>query len=89
MQALEDEKGQIDAELARLVPEEQAMAATFVRDRAEVASLLAVLERLQSDMPPVIALKADDALSAARGAMVLGRERCPEFTRPRPNSPNG
>jgi septal ring factor EnvC (AmiA/AmiB activator) len=48
------------------------MAATFIRDRAEVASLLAVLERLQSDMPPVIALKADDALSAARGAMVLG-----------------
>jgi septal ring factor EnvC (AmiA/AmiB activator) len=72
VQALEDEKGQIDAELARLVPEEQAMAATFVRDRAEVASLLAVLERLQSDVPPVIALKADDALSAARGAMVLG-----------------
>ena len=72
VQALEDEKGRIDAELARLVPQEQAMAATFVRDRAEVAKLLAVLERLQSDMPPVIALKADDALSAARGAMVLG-----------------
>ena len=72
VQALEDEKGRIDAELARLGPEEQAMAATFVRDRAEVATLLAVLERLQSDMPPVIALKADDALSAARGAMVLG-----------------
>jgi septal ring factor EnvC (AmiA/AmiB activator) len=31
-----------------------------------------VLERLQSDMPPVLALKANDALSAARGAMVLG-----------------
>jgi septal ring factor EnvC (AmiA/AmiB activator) len=72
VQALEDEKGRIDAELARLGPEEQTMAATFVRDRAEVANLLAVLERLQSDMPPVIALKADDALSAARGAMVLG-----------------
>lgn len=72
VQALEEEKGRIDAELARLGPEEQVMAATFVRDRAEVASLLAVLERLQSDMPPVIALKADDALSAARGAMVLG-----------------
>lgn len=72
VQALEDEKGRIDAELARLVPEEQTMAQTFVHDRAEVASLLAVLERLQSDMPPVIALKADDALSAARGAMVLG-----------------
>jgi len=72
VQALEDQKGRIAAELARLVPEEQAMAATFVRDRAEVAKLLAVLERLQSDMPPVIAMKADDALSAARGAMVLG-----------------
>ena len=72
VQALEDEKGRIDAELARLGPEEQTMAATFVRDRAEVANLLAVLERLQSDMPPVLALKADDALSAARGAMVLG-----------------
>jgi septal ring factor EnvC (AmiA/AmiB activator) len=72
VQVLEDEKGRIDAELAQLVPEEKTMAETFVRDRAEVASLLAVLERLQSDMPPVIALKADDALSAARGAMVLG-----------------
>jgi murein hydrolase activator len=72
VQALEEEKGRIDDELARLVPEEKTMAATFVRDRAEVASLLAVLERLQSDMPPVIVLKADDALSAARGAMVLG-----------------
>lgn len=72
VQALEDEKGQIDAELARLEPEERAMSATFVQDRAQVARLLAVLERLQSDMPPVIAIKADDALSAARGAMELG-----------------
>jgi septal ring factor EnvC (AmiA/AmiB activator) len=34
--------------------------------------LLAVLERLQSDMPPVLVLKADDALGAARGSMLLG-----------------
>ena len=72
VQALEGEKGRIDAELARLVPEEREMAKTFANDRVEVASLLAVLERLQSDMPPVIALKDGDALSAARGAMVLG-----------------
>ena len=72
VQALEDEKGRIDAELARLVPEEQAMAQDFANDRAEVAHLLAVLERLQSDMPPVLAIRSDDALSAARGAMVLG-----------------
>jgi murein hydrolase activator len=72
VQALEVDKGRIDAELARLVPEEQAMAQTFANDRAEVGHLLAVLERLQADMPPVLALKADDAVSAARGAMVLG-----------------
>ncbi|HKD22598.1 MAG TPA: peptidoglycan DD-metalloendopeptidase family protein [Rhizomicrobium sp.] len=72
VQALEIQKGAIDAELARLVPEERAMAQTFANDRAEVSHLLAVLERLQSDMPPVLAIKADDALSAARGAMVLG-----------------
>lgn len=72
VQALEEEKGRIDAELARLVPEERRMAEAFANDRAQVGRLLAVLERLQSDMPPVIALRADDALGAARGAMVLG-----------------
>ena len=72
VQDLEDEKGRIDAELARLVPEERMMSLQFSGDRVRVARLLAVLERLQSDMPPVIAIKSDDALSAARGAMVLG-----------------
>lgn len=72
VQALANEKGQIDVELARLVPEERQMEVAFARDRAEFGRLLAVLERLQSDMPPVIAIRSDDALSAARGAMVLG-----------------
>ena len=72
VQALESKKGQVDAELAHLVPEEKAMSAQFVQDRTRIVRLLAVLERLQSDLPPVIAIRADDALSAARGAMVLG-----------------
>ncbi len=72
VQGLEEDKGSIDAELARLIPEERAMSTQFAGDRAEVGHLLAVLERLQSDMPPVIAIRAGDALSAARGAMVLG-----------------
>jgi septal ring factor EnvC (AmiA/AmiB activator) len=72
VQALEEEKGRIDAELVRLVPEERAMADAFANDRSKVARLLAVLERLQSDMPPVVALRADDALRATRGAMLLG-----------------
>jgi septal ring factor EnvC (AmiA/AmiB activator) len=72
VQALEEEKGRIDSELARLVPEERSMAADFASDRSKVARLLAVLERLQSDLPPVIAFRADDALGTARGAMLLG-----------------
>jgi murein hydrolase activator len=72
VQALEGEKGRTDAELARLVPEERDMSAAFAKDRDQTVRLLAVLERLQSDMPPVIAVRSDDALSAARGAMVLG-----------------
>jgi septal ring factor EnvC (AmiA/AmiB activator) len=72
LQALEDEKGRIDAELARLIPEERRLAQNFTADRARVSRLLAVLETMQSDPPPVIALHADDALAAVRGAMLLG-----------------
>jgi septal ring factor EnvC (AmiA/AmiB activator) len=37
-----------------------------------VSHLLAVLERLQYDMPPAMALRPGDALGAARGAMLIG-----------------
>jgi septal ring factor EnvC (AmiA/AmiB activator) len=72
VQALEAEKGQIDARLAKLTAQEQTLSQTFAHDRVHVAQLLAVLERLQSDMPPVLVMKADDALGAARGSMLLG-----------------
>jgi septal ring factor EnvC (AmiA/AmiB activator) len=72
VQALEKEKARIDFELVTLVAQEKTLAVQFSRDRVQVAQLLAVLERLQSDMPPVLILKADDALGAARGSMLLG-----------------
>ena len=72
VQDLESEKGTLDAAIAELVIEERQMQADFERDRVKVARLLAVLERLQHDMPPVIVLKADDALGATHGAMLLG-----------------
>jgi len=72
VQELEREKGELDAAIAELVVEERQMQASFERDRSKVGRLLAVLERLQHDMPPVIVLKADDALGATRGAMILG-----------------
>jgi septal ring factor EnvC (AmiA/AmiB activator) len=72
VQDLEAEKRSLDAAIAELVIEERQMQADFERDRVKVAKLLAVLERLQHDMPPVIVLKADDALGATHGAMLLG-----------------
>jgi len=72
VQALEEEKGRLGGEIARLADVERASAAKFLRDRAKVARLLAVLERLQGDMPPALVLKPDDALAASRGAMMLG-----------------
>ena len=72
VEALEFEKSQIDSDVARLTAENDRLSADFARDRVQVSRLLAVLERLQHDMPPAIVVRPDDALSAARGAMVIG-----------------
>lgn len=72
VQRLESEKGMLDSAIAELVIEERQLSANFARDRMRVSRLLAVLERLQHDMPPVVVLKADDALGATHGAMLLG-----------------
>jgi murein hydrolase activator len=72
VQALEEERGRLDADIARLSAQEARLGASFARDRVQVARLLAILERLQLDMPPTLALKPADAVGAARGAMMLG-----------------
>jgi len=72
VQALETEKTRLDGEIVRLARDEQSMSQSFARDRVQVSHLLAVLERLQLDMPPAVALEPADALSASRGAMLLG-----------------
>lgn len=72
VQALETEKTRLDADIVRLAHDERTMSAGFARDRVQVSHLLAVLQRLQLDMPPAIALEPNDALAASRGAMVLG-----------------
>ena len=72
VQSLEREKQTLDAQVAQLAAQEKSLAANFARDRVRVARLLGLLERVQSDYPPAIALQPEDALKAARGAMVLG-----------------
>jgi septal ring factor EnvC (AmiA/AmiB activator) len=72
VQFLEEEKGRIDVEVVRLTAEEKTLASDFARDRVQVAHLLAVMQRMQQDMPPALALRPDDALGAARASMMLG-----------------
>ncbi len=72
VQSLEQQKASLDSEIATLSAQEQVMAESFAHDRVAVAHLLGILERLQHDTPPIIALRADDAEDAAEGAMLLG-----------------
>ncbi len=72
VEALEQEKEQIDQDVVRLSAEYAQLSAGFARDRVQVSRLLAVIERLQHDMPPAMAVRPDDALAAARSAMLIG-----------------
>ena len=72
VEALESEKVRLDFDIIRLAADNERLSASFERDRVSVSRLLAILERLQHDMPPAMALKPDDTLSAARGAMLIG-----------------
>ena len=72
VQNLETEKADIDRKVASLAGQEKRMSAAFARGRDRVSRLLAVLERLQTDLPPAVALEPADALKASRGTMVLG-----------------
>ncbi|HEY0105212.1 MAG TPA: peptidoglycan DD-metalloendopeptidase family protein, partial [Rhizomicrobium sp.] len=72
VQNFERQKIVLDAEIARLAALDRKLSVGFGRDRSQVSRLLAVIERLQHDTPPALALRPDDALAAARGAMLVG-----------------
>jgi len=72
VQELEEENLRLGADIARLSKDDEVLTASFRRQRAQVAALLAVLERVQHDMPPVMAIRADDALAGAHVSMLLG-----------------
>ena len=59
-------------ELDRLNGTMRSIQESLTRDRDRVARLLAVLQRLDADEPPALALKPDDSLAAARGTMQMG-----------------
>ena len=75
------ERAQADASLriSQLSAEDNRLSAGFANDRVAVTKLLAVLERLQHDMPPALAMRPDDALAAARGSMLIGASLPPVY----------
>ena len=60
------------ADLSRLNLNIKSIEADLNRDRDRVAHLLAVLQRLQTDQPPALALRPDDSLAAVRGTLQMG-----------------
>jgi septal ring factor EnvC (AmiA/AmiB activator) len=75
------ERQQIDSEaqIVQLTAEDARLSAGFANDRVAVTKLLGVLERLQHDMPPALAMHPDDALAAARGSMLIGASLPPVY----------
>jgi septal ring factor EnvC (AmiA/AmiB activator) len=79
IETLERQKVEADVQIARLTAENNRLSADFANDRVAVTKLLGVLERLQHDMPPALAMHPDDALGAARGAMLIGASLPPVY----------
>jgi len=79
IEGLERQKAGADDQILRLTAEDNRLSAGFANDRVAVTKLLAVLERLQHDMPPALAMRPDDALGAARGSMLIGASLPPVY----------
>ncbi len=75
------ERQQVDnnARIAKLTAEDARLSAGFSNDRVAVTKLIGVLEQLQHDMPPALAMRPDDALGAARGSMLIGATLPPVY----------
>jgi murein hydrolase activator len=78
---LESETASLDADIAVLEKKRAFLVQGFERDRVSVTRLLAILERLQHEMPPALAVRPDDALAAARGSMLVGASLPPLYAK--------
>jgi septal ring factor EnvC (AmiA/AmiB activator) len=79
IESLERARIAADTQIEKLEEENRRLSAGFANDRVAVTRLLGVLQRLQHDMPPALAMHPDDALSAARGAMLIGASLPPVY----------
>jgi septal ring factor EnvC (AmiA/AmiB activator) len=81
IEILERRKIEADAQILRLTEENKRLSTGFANDRVAITKLLGILERLQHDMPPALAMHPDDALGAVRGSMLIGASLPPVYAR--------
>jgi len=81
IESLERQKIEADAQILHLTQENARLSAGFANDRVAITKLLGILERLQHDMPPALAMHPDDALGAVRGSMLIGASLPPIYAR--------
>lgn len=79
IESLERARISADNQIEKLEAENKRLSIGFANDRVAVTRLLGVLQRLQHDMPPALAMHPGDALSAARGAMLIGASLPPVY----------
>jgi len=72
IQTREAQASFIEERVKKLEQEEQTLRTKFSARRKVLAELLAGLQRLEQNPPPALAVKPADAVSALRGAMLLG-----------------
>jgi len=81
IESLERQQVETGARIVRLEQENTRLSTGFANDRVAITKLLGILERLQHDMPPALAMHPDDALGAVRGSMLIGASLPPVYAR--------
>lgn len=73
VQAREADVSASEGRLSGLTAAEEVVTARLAHRRGEMADLLAALTRLDPNPPPAMAVSPDDALTALRSALLLGK----------------
>ncbi|BCW87503.1 Chromosome partition protein Smc [Alphaproteobacteria bacterium SO-S41] len=71
VQRLERDLTRAEARIAELSARDTELTTALEQRRARIGPLLGALQRLRRDPPPALAVSPDDAVAAARGAMLI------------------
>lgn len=72
VQKSEEQMTAIEDRLAAFEKEEQGLRASLAKENSKISGILAALQRMGRNPPPVIITRREDALQMVRSAMLLG-----------------